>query len=102
MKSDKLYFIFFIIFFIFSSVAYAKKVLLTGGAGFIGSHVAQKLLERGDSVIIVDNINDAYDHRIKEYNLSLVAVTDVNNHLSIHKIDICDINAIEALCANEK
>ena len=31
------------------------KILITGGAGFIGSHVARKLLERGDSVVIVDN-----------------------------------------------
>jgi UDP-glucuronate 4-epimerase len=86
----------------FSSITYTKKILLTGGAGFIGSHVAQKLLERGDYVIIVDNINDAYDSRIKEYNLSLVATSNVTDKLSIHKIDICDIDAIDALCCAEK
>jgi UDP-glucuronate 4-epimerase len=91
-----------VIFFIFSSTIQAKKIFLTGGAGFIGSHVAQTLLERGDSVIIVDNINDAYDQRIKEYNLSLVQGTDTDNRLSIYKIDICDIDAIEALCLTEK
>ena len=51
-------FLFFSVFFI-----NAQKILLTGGAGFIGSHVAQALLSRGDSVIIVDSINDAYDQR---------------------------------------
>ena len=38
---------------------FPKKILVTGGAGFIGSHVAQRLLQRGDSVVIVDNLNDA-------------------------------------------
>jgi UDP-glucuronate 4-epimerase len=102
IKYNKFCFILIFVCCLFSLVAYAKKILLTGGAGFIGSHVAQKLLERGDLVIIVDNINDAYDHRIKEYNLSLVVAADTNNNLSIHKIDICDINAIETLCAIEQ
>lgn len=102
IKCNKLCFILIFVCCLFPSIAFAKKILLTGGAGFIGSHVAQKLLERGDVVVLVDNINDAYDHRIKEYNLSLVAATDTNNNLSIHKIDICNIKAIEALCAVEK
>jgi UDP-glucuronate 4-epimerase len=49
-----------------------KKVLLTGAAGFIGSHVAEALLERGDVVIVVDEMNDYYDVRIKEGNLNLL------------------------------
>eukprot|EP00571_Detonula_confervacea_P016241 CAMPEP_0172298118 /NCGR_PEP_ID=MMETSP1058-20130122/907_1 /TAXON_ID=83371 /ORGANISM="Detonula confervacea, Strain CCMP 353" /LENGTH=423 /DNA_ID=CAMNT_0013007359 /DNA_START=121 /DNA_END=1389 /DNA_ORIENTATION=- len=49
-----------------------KKVLVTGAAGFIGSHVAYALLERGDEVIVVDEINDYYDVRIKEDNLALL------------------------------
>ena len=92
-----------IIFCIFSSLSLqAKKVLLTGGAGFIGSHVAQQLLERGDRVVIVDNLNDAYDYKIKEYNLSCIKAVDIHNHLSIHTIDICDSDAIEALCSSEQ
>ncbi len=106
IRSHKFYFIALIICCAFSSFVYAKKVLLTGGAGFIGSHVAQKLLERGDYVIIVDNINDAYDQKIKENNLSLVRAVvranDTHNYLAIHKIDICDYNAIEELCRVEK
>ena len=96
----------YLIMLIFCTAGYfslqAKKILLTGGAGFIGSHVAQALLQRGDSVIIIDSINDAYDHKIKEYNLSLVVQSDYAHHLSVYKIDICDGNAIEALCIAEK
>ena len=96
-------FLFLIVTFFISipSLLQAKKILLTGGAGFIGSHVAQKLLERGDVVVIVDNINDAYDHRIKEYNLSRVGLSEHNNNLSVYKIDICDSDAIDNLCASE-
>ena len=46
-----------------------KKVLVTGGAGFVGSHVAEYLLNRGDDVVIVDEINDYYDVKIKMANL---------------------------------
>ncbi len=68
-----------------------KKVLVTGGAGFIGSAVAEKLLARGDDVVIVDEMNDYYDIRIKESNLRLLreAYPD-KKRLSIYKGDICD------------
>ena len=45
------------------------KVLVTGGAGFIGSHVCDALLARGDKVICVDNFNDYYDPKVKEKNI---------------------------------
>lgn len=44
------------------------KILLTGAAGFIGSHVAKRLLERGDAVVGVDNFNDYYDPAKKYAN----------------------------------
>jgi UDP-glucuronate 4-epimerase len=47
-------------------------VLLTGGAGFIGSHLAERLIEDGREVIIVDNLNAFYDPRIKVRNLERV------------------------------
>jgi len=41
------------------------KILITGGAGFIGSAVAKKLMDRGDKVVIIDNFNDYYDPKLK-------------------------------------
>ena len=46
------------------------KVLVTGTAGFIGSHVAQRLLERGDEVVGLDNLNDYYDVTLKKARLA--------------------------------
>lgn len=68
-----------------------KKVLVTGGAGFIGSHVAEILLARGDDVVIVDEMNDYYDVRIKDNNLRLLreAYPD-EGRLKIYKTDICE------------
>jgi UDP-glucuronate 4-epimerase len=64
-----------------------KLYLITGVAGFIGSHVAHKLLAMGEKVIGVDNINDYYDTKLKEHRLeSLLA----NSNFQLHKIDIAD------------
>ena len=43
-------------------------ILITGGAGFIGSHVSEALLARGDEVTVLDNFNDFYDPAIKRQN----------------------------------
>jgi UDP-glucuronate 4-epimerase len=71
-----------------------KKVLVTGGAGFIGSHVAEFLLARGDDVVIVDEMNDYYDLRMKERNLDLLRskYPPSNNRLTIHVGDVCDLD----------
>jgi len=47
-----------------------KKVLVTGGAGFIGSHLCEKLLEMNCKVICLDNFNNYYDPKIKECNIA--------------------------------
>jgi UDP-glucuronate 4-epimerase len=48
------------------------RILLTGGAGFIGSHLAERLLERGTELTILDNFNDFYSPEIKEHNITSV------------------------------
>ncbi len=48
-----------------------KHVLITGSAGFIGFHLGKRLLERGDSVVGIDNLNDYYDVELKKARLSL-------------------------------
>src|SRR5438552_19004507 len=45
------------------------RVLLTGGAGFIGSHLLERLIARGDDVAVIDDFNDYYDPAIKRRNL---------------------------------
>jgi UDP-glucuronate 4-epimerase len=48
------------------------RILVTGGAGFIGSHVCEQLLQRGEEVIIIDELNDFYDPAIKQRNLQQI------------------------------
>ncbi len=50
----------------------AKTILLTGAAGFIGFHTAKALLERGDEVIGIDNLNDYYDPKLKLARLEIL------------------------------
>jgi UDP-glucuronate 4-epimerase len=49
------------------------KILVTGGAGFIGSHVSERLVQRGDRICILDNFNDSYDPAIKRANIQALA-----------------------------
>lgn len=69
------------------------KVLITGAAGFIGSTLAMRLLERGDTVIGIDNHNNYYDPSIKEARLARHAHHPNYTHL---RIDLTDFKAIEA------
>lgn len=81
-----------------------KKVLVTGGAGFIGSSVAEFLLSRGDDVVIVDEMNDYYDVKIKEGNLAHLQelVKGSPKRLSIYKGDICDEEFMTNLFEKER
>jgi UDP-glucuronate 4-epimerase len=54
------------------------KVLITGSAGFIGFHLANKLLERGDSIVGIDNINDYYDINLKYGRLNEAGISRVD------------------------
>ena len=75
------------------------KILVTGAAGFIGSTTAKKLLERGDTVVGLDNFNDYYDVSLKE---ARAAILDDFDKFSMHRIDLADRASMDALFANEK
>jgi UDP-glucuronate 4-epimerase len=75
------------------------KVLVTGTAGFVGSHVARKLLARGDEVIGVDNLNDYYDVGLKRARLARVQAYPGYTH--VHA-DLADRAAIEKAFATHK
>jgi UDP-glucuronate 4-epimerase len=65
------------------------RILVTGGAGFIGSHFVEKSLALGHSVAVVDEFNDFYDPAIKRANLTAVA-----GDVAIHELDIRDGDAM--------
>jgi UDP-glucuronate 4-epimerase len=67
------------------------KILLTGAAGFIGSHVSQRLLARGDEVIGVDNLNDYYDPSLKEARLARL---QVHPGFRFERLDVADAAAM--------
>ena len=75
------------------------KVLVTGTAGFIGSHVAMRLLERGDEVIGIDNMSDYYDVTLKQARLARFADNPRYTHIAA---DLADRAAIEAAFATHK
>ena len=80
-----------------------KKVLVTGGAGFIGSHVAQFLLQRGDDVVIIDELNDYYDINIKKSNLELLrSLCPDEKRLRIYIGDICDESLMNQIFEEER
>ncbi|HJQ38683.1 MAG TPA: NAD-dependent epimerase [Thermoanaerobaculia bacterium] len=68
------------------------KIFVTGAAGFIGFHVATRLLERGDDVVGIDNVNDYYDPSLKEARLSLLRKFA---NFQFERIDIGDRAAME-------
>jgi UDP-glucuronate 4-epimerase len=74
-------------------------VLVTGVAGFIGHHLALRLLARGDSVVGIDNLNDYYDVKLKENRLKRFP-TDAK--FSFRKLDITDRAAVQALFEEQK
>ena len=75
------------------------KILVTGTAGFIGSHLALRLLQRGDTVIGLDNHNAYYDPALKEARLARFSTHTNYSHL---RADLADRNAIESVFAHHK
>ena len=73
------------------------KYVVTGVAGFIANRVAQMLLDDGHTVIGIDNLNDAYDVRMKEHRLCLLTGRP---GFEFHEIDIADKDALAPLAAD--
>jgi len=73
-----------------------RKVLLTGGAGFVGSHVAEALLSRGNSLAILDNLDDFYPPARKKANLEEVRR---KGSFELFASDICDTSSLREVFA---
>jgi len=75
------------------------KVLVTGAAGFIGYHVAQRLLARGDDVVGVDNVNDYYDPKLKEARLARLRGA---SGFRFERLDIADAEGMRRVFSDTK
>lgn len=75
------------------------KILVTGTAGFIGSHVAQRLLARGDEVVGFDNLSDYYDVSLKQARLARLQAQPGYTHVTA---DLADRAAVESVFATHR
>lgn len=75
------------------------RILVTGGAGFIGSHLCEQLLAGGHEVAIIDDLNDYYSPAFKRQNLDAVSRA---GDVRFQEGDICDEECVKALCSEFK
>ncbi|MCK4589121.1 MAG: GDP-mannose 4,6-dehydratase [Nanoarchaeota archaeon] len=73
------------------------KILVTGGAGFIGSHLILRLLDKGHDIICVDNMNPYYDPKLKETRLRLF-----NNKVKFYQVNIANKEELEKIFQENK
>lgn len=75
------------------------SIVVTGGAGFIGSSLCERLINLNQDIICIDNFNNFYNPLIKENNISNL----INNkNFKLYKIDICDINSLRKIFNENK
>ena len=77
------------------------KILITGGAGFIGSATAKALMDRGDKVVLIDNFNDYYDPKLKRDRISRF-LKGYKGKFTLYKGDIRDAKFVERVFKKEK
>ena len=75
------------------------RILVTGAAGFIGYHTAERLLARGDEVVGLDNLNEYYDVTLKQGRLARLSDRE---GFTFHKVDLEDKDAMDALFRKER
>ncbi|MCG5059339.1 MAG: NAD-dependent epimerase [Limnoraphis sp. WC205] len=75
------------------------KILVTGAAGFIGFHLSKRLLQRGDTVIGLDNLNSYYDVSLKKDRLEQISSS---NNFTFYQLDLADREQIEKLFSEQK
>ena len=73
------------------------RVLVTGGAGFIGSHLVEKLLAASHDVVVLDDFNDFYDPQIKHANIAGLA-----RDVTVYHVDLRDSESVRNLFHREK
>lgn len=80
------------------------RVLVTGAAGFIGSHLSHRLLERGDEVIGVDNLNDYYDPQLKEARLARLQTqgAELGGAFRFARVSLEDTPGLDAVFAEHR
>jgi UDP-glucuronate 4-epimerase len=77
--------------------SFATKILVTGGAGFIGSHLCEALLAEGAELVVIDDFNDFYDPAVKETNLA-----GLIDRITLVRGDIRDAALVDSLFAKHR